>query len=454
MPSLVPDLPFPGTWPSRRDERPGHDASAPPQTRGHGARTMASDAGADSIRRLDSAPLDCIQDQIMNGALVLPTHGNSARVLPSWGGPLTEADYAKLDSSWITREIADAAMLRRVDEYEASEVIGQKGRRDCAGILFPYYWPGEAHAFSYRLRRDHPDWKVGKDGKPKPDKKYMGSPKSTNRLYIAPGVTPEQLQDVTIPIAIVEGEKKALALWRLARYETERPRFIPMAIAGVWSWRGKVGKANGPRGERIDLKGPIADLGRIAWKDRKVLIVFDTNVHTDDGVKWARKGIARELATRGAEVEFINLPEDCGVNGIDDLLALWKPARVLELFERPVSGSRLHVVLPPQFQSRPEGMFRVTSKGEQLVETQLSNYRAHIVTSICLDDGVETKREFEVESEPTGRTFRFHIPASRLASMEWPIEEMGPHAITFPNQREYARAAIQSFSFIAEERRV
>jgi hypothetical protein len=199
----------------------------------------------------------------------------------------------------------------------------------------------------------------------------LGRPKSANRLYIPPGVTPEQLQDITIPIAIVEGEKKALALWRLAHYEAERPRFIPVAIAGVWSWRGRVGRSNGPRGERIDLKGPITDLGRIAWKDRRVFIVFDTNVHTDDNVSWARQGIARELATRRAEVQFVNLPEDCGLNGVDDLLAAWGPARVLGLFERSVSGTSLHVVLPPQFQSKPEGMFRVTTKDVDAVRGQL-----------------------------------------------------------------------------------
>ncbi|MGD0577329.1 MAG: hypothetical protein ABSC08_00220 [Bryobacteraceae bacterium] len=114
------------------------------------------------------------------------------------------------------------------------------------------------------MRRDHPEWKEGKDGKPKPDKKYLAPPKGSNRLYLPPGTTPDELQDVAIPLAITEGEKKALALSRLARYETERPRFIPVAIAGVWNWRGVVGKANGPRGERIDLKGPINDLDRIA----------------------------------------------------------------------------------------------------------------------------------------------------------------------------------------------
>jgi hypothetical protein len=158
------------------------------------------------------------------------------------------------------------------------------------------------------------------------------------------------------------------------------------------------------------------------------------------------------LGTRSAEVQLVNLPEDCGVNGIDDLLAAWGPVRVLELFEKAVSGARLDVVLPPQFQARPEGMFRITTKGERLSQVQLSNYRAAITTNIRLDDGVETRREFEIKSELMGRSFQFTIPASEFASMDWPIERMGSPAITFPNQREYARTAIQSFSFTAEDR--
>ena len=83
-----------------------------------------------------------------------------------------------------------------------------------------------------------------------------------------------------------------MALWRLATYETNQPRFIPIALAGVWNWRGTVGKIGGPNGERLDLKGPIADVTRLEWAGRIVLIVFDANVHTNDSVKSARKGIA------------------------------------------------------------------------------------------------------------------------------------------------------------------
>ena len=80
-----------------------------------------------------------------------------ARTAPSWGKPLTEGDYAALATSWITREIADAAMLRRVDQHEGREIVGQKGKRDCAGIIFPYYWP------LWKRGQDRSTWRDRRD---------------------------------------------------------------------------------------------------------------------------------------------------------------------------------------------------------------------------------------------------------------------------------------------------
>jgi hypothetical protein len=74
-------------------------------------------------------------------------------------------------------------------------------------------------------------------------------------LYFPPGVPLELLQDVNVSVIITEGEFKALALWRLALYKVESPRFLPIAVAGVWNWRGTVGKTTGSTGERQDIKG-------------------------------------------------------------------------------------------------------------------------------------------------------------------------------------------------------
>lgn len=377
-----------------------------------------------------------------------------ARNPPNWGSPLTEADYRSLASSWVDRLTADAAMLRRVDSCDGRAITGRRERIDCAGILFPYYWSDEPLPFSYRLRRDKPDYKLGQNGRPKPDRKYLGAFGSGNRLYLAPDITANQLSDTSVPVALTEGEKKCLALSRLANWNTAEPRFVSIAIPGVWNWRGKVGKGNGPNGERIDLKGPIPDLARLAWAGRIVFIVFDSNVRTNESVSAARAGLTRDLVKRGATVKLVDVPEPFGVNGIDDLLALWGPERVLELFRNATTGPRLQVIQPPQFEEGPEGIFRINATGERITRTQLSNFKASIAANATVDDGVELRREFDVIAELDGQQATFTISAGKFARMEWPIEQLGSRAIIFPNQREYARVAIQSLSLATEQRHV
>src|SRR5678816_1202508 len=161
-----------------------------------------------SIRRTESLQEGRVQREMASGSSGSAPKSALVRVPPSWGGPLDASDYATLAASWITPAIADEAMLRRVDAQQGREVVGQKGSRDCSGMLFPYYWPGESFPFNYRIRRDNPEWEENKDGHLKRTRKYLGAPGGANRLYIPPGVTLEQLRDVTIPIVIVEGEKK------------------------------------------------------------------------------------------------------------------------------------------------------------------------------------------------------------------------------------------------------
>jgi len=86
------------------------------------------------------------------------------RISPTLGRHLDESDYAALADSWITRDIADAAMLPRVDEQQHPEAISQESSRNCAGILFPYYLPDQSGPVNYRLRQDQPDRVQGKNG--------------------------------------------------------------------------------------------------------------------------------------------------------------------------------------------------------------------------------------------------------------------------------------------------
>jgi putative DNA primase/helicase len=269
--------------------------------------------------------------------------GRQGLYLP--GSPLTSADYETLAHSGISRATAESAFLRRVDTFTGAEIVGRlkdghvKG--DYAGIIFPYVWPGNQHARAYRLRRDKPEYEAASDGQLRREQnKYIAAPGSAILLYIPPGVAPEWLADVSLPLIVTEGEKKALALWEMAWHAVGdaagHPSFLPLAISGVWNWRGTIGKTEGPDGEWREVKGPVPDWDRIELPNRQTVIVFDADIHTNSKVRQARDGLARMLAKRGADVRFVDLPADAGIKGIDDLIGAWGPEKVKELFR---SGS-------------------------------------------------------------------------------------------------------------------
>jgi predicted P-loop ATPase len=239
---------------------------------------------------------------------------------------LTPGDYAALALSWITPEIADGAGLYRVPSIEGRDMMGRKGGGNYSGIVFPYRWPGDAHSLLDRLRLDSPPIDPATH---KAQHKYLTAPGARNRLYF-PRCDAALLDDLTVPVVITEGEKKALALWRAALESNGagKPAFLPVAMPGVWCWRGSVGIAANARGERVPEKGVIPDFDRVAWTGRKVTILFDVNAATNSSVQAARRELARELMRRGADPWLADLPPAAGVNGCDDFLYLFGAERL------------------------------------------------------------------------------------------------------------------------------
>lgn len=261
---------------------------------------------------------------------------------------LTEKDYTNLRNSFITPEIAEAAKLRRVSDEEGAETTGRprKAGMNYAGIVFPYFLPPNYDCpREYRLRRDCPDYEQKSDGTRKEKCKYLSPPGASNMLYFPPNVQADWLTNVSLPVAITEGEKKTLGLYQLSQQnvaDREEPQFLPVGLSGVWNWRGSIGKTTNADGGRTNVKGVITDFNLIEWSGRTVFIVFDQNVNTNENVKTARRDLARELKGRGAIVLIVELPEIENVNGVDDLLGLWErehgaeeaARRCFELFDR------------------------------------------------------------------------------------------------------------------------
>ncbi len=252
---------------------------------------------------------------------------SAAPMLELLGRDLTAADHAALAARWITPDLAHMAALRRVDGHLGGQIVGRK-RGDYSGLLIPYCRPGDGIVVHHRIRRDTPDIEIVAGNRRRETQKYIQPPERGNRLYFAPGCTETQLRDVALPVLITEGEFKTLAAWRLANHHVEQARFLPVGVGGVWNWRGTIGKTTGPNGERLNEKGPIADLDLIEWPGRRVIIAFDADVAEKPEVKAARWQLSRELRSRGAEVGFLEWDATEG-KGLDDHLAAVGPDQVL-----------------------------------------------------------------------------------------------------------------------------
>jgi hypothetical protein len=230
-----------------------------------------------------------------------------------FGGPLNQQDYDNLARSWIDRECADQNLLRRVSSPEGAQIMGRPDNGNWAGVLYPNVWPGENFVREYCLRRDVPELRWASDGTQKEHAKYVRPPGRGNLLYLPAGTEPAWLLDASLPIVITEGCKQLLALARLAWHDlaetAERPRFLAAGLYGCWNWRGVVGKAPGPNGERRDVKDAIPDLKRLVLEERRTTIVFDSDAKSNEMVRAARTALARYLVhERSAQVFFADVP--------------------------------------------------------------------------------------------------------------------------------------------------
>lgn len=318
---------------------------------------------------------------------------------------LTESDYRRLEQSWIPREIVNSAGIRRVNSFQGGQIIGRNGSGNYAGLIFPYVWPGEAKARDYRLRRDSPELVHKSDGTTKERQKYLSAPGRSNLLYFPCGVEPSLLNDSRIPVIIIEGEKKALALQRLARWNSSEPGFLSVGLSGVWNWRGTVGKEPGPNGADRAVKGPIPDLARISWKKRKAVIIFDSDAKRNLAVARAQRALVSELERRGADVFLVNLPDlpDMEKTGADDFLANSKggPERMLALIE---NAARAQAGVASEILNRA-GILEITDQsGIDEVESSLRRLR-------CEMAGADSLREAAVRTEAIKHLMNIGIQA-------------------------------------------
>jgi hypothetical protein len=114
----------------------------------------------------------------------------------------------------------------------------------------------------------------------------------------------ELIADASKPLFITEGEKKAAAGCK-AGYPT-------LGLGGVWNW--KVKEAN------EDVL--IPDLATIAWKERPVFVICDSDAATNELVQQGANRFCIVLTDAGAKAHQVILPQQMAGEkiGLDDFL--------------------------------------------------------------------------------------------------------------------------------------
>jgi Domain of unknown function (DUF3854) len=201
------------------------------------------------------------------------------------------------------------ALLRHPDPTKAARF----GRRPNVGrgIYFPYH-NAVGRSVNWKFKPDRPRT-VTRPGHKPHTIKYEG-PSGTRPMLYIPLAVRDVLDDRTVPLRFVEGEKKTLALVSRG--------LAAIGISGVDGW-----------GLRLDeLPLVVPELLDIELEGRIVLLEFDSDVASKSEVERARVRFRSELEARGAAVVLVTLPPapDGSKQGPDDFLVNGGDLRELE----------------------------------------------------------------------------------------------------------------------------
>lgn len=139
--------------------------------------------------------------------------------------------------------------------------------------------------------------------------RYMTPKGGRNYLYVPIRVA-SVLNDPTVTLHITEGEKKA--------EKATQEGFPCVGLAGVWSWLTKA-TTDGKKGANSQ---PLPELKAIAWKDREVVVILDSDARENQQVRKAGEALCQQLAAWGARPRLLVLPalDGKGKTGLDDFL--------------------------------------------------------------------------------------------------------------------------------------
>jgi putative DNA primase/helicase len=203
-----------------------------------------------------------------------------------------------LAASGITVEHAEARGYETITDRSRLQQLGITPRHQrVPGLLVPgRRKDGSIPGYQYRADSPAPSTNA------KSPAKYVSPSGQSNYIDVPPGAA-RMLDDPKAPLFITEGAKKA-DCGVLAG-------LCCVSINGVWGWRG-TNKSEG--------NTALGDWNDIALNDRRIILAFDGDVARKKPVQQALAKLANYLASRGARVEYLHLPDTDDKTGLDDFL--------------------------------------------------------------------------------------------------------------------------------------
>jgi hypothetical protein len=192
-----------------------------------------------------------------------------------------------LVESGISEDVVRARGYRTVTkESELAELGFKSYQRRVPGYLIPMY-DQTGKVVNHQFKPDEP--RKDKRGRPV---KYE-TPAGTHIVVDCPPGAVEQLRDPSVRVVITEGVKKADAAVSAGH--------CAIALQGVDCWQR-------------DYE-PLAFWSQVPWKDREVVIIYDSDATTKDRVRNAREELADHLRDLGADVQTPDLPAGTDASG-------------------------------------------------------------------------------------------------------------------------------------------
>ncbi|MFI8529060.1 AAA family ATPase [Streptomyces aquilus] len=216
----------------------------------------------------------------------------------------------------ITGSINSVGLFQRISPEHAArhfQAISPEVAKGCAQsdgekIKFAYWHPDGTHHLVTR----HPEGAEPRDEKGKPIR-YQSEPDKRG-LNVHPLV--RELMATDAPIVVIEGTKQYLAGVTALRGR----RLFSVGLNGIRGWQWKPGRAL--LGDKA-VSTPLPDWGHIPLKGRKVYVVPDGDVVTNENVRAGAELLAGWLESQGAEVHRAAIPllPEQPHTGLDDYLA-------------------------------------------------------------------------------------------------------------------------------------